>query len=91
LSIRPKTAVLSNEDFMCIFCFELPKSSDKGGIVLCPHCRYPAHYHEFKDWVRNSKLCSRCDGVLSSSFIRNPKVIPVKKYLKAYKIFKKKF
>jgi len=91
LSIRPKTATLSKEDFMCIFCFELPKPSDRQGIVLCPHCRYPAHYHEFKEWVRSSKLCSRCDRVLSSSFIRNPKVIPVKTYLKAYKIFKKKF
>jgi hypothetical protein len=91
LSMRPKTGVLSKEDFMCIFCFELPNPSDKDGIVLCPHCRYPAHYHEFKEWVRTSKLCSRCDGVLPSSFIRNPKVIPVKTYLKAYKYFKRQF
>ena len=91
LKMRPKTAVLSKEDFMCIFCFDLPHSSDKGGIVLCPHCRYPAHYKEFKEWVRNSKLCSRCDGVISSNFIRNPKIIPVKTYLKAYKLFKKQF
>lgn len=89
--MRPKTGVLSKEDFMCIFCFELPSSSDRDGIVLCPHCRYPAHYREFKEWIRNSKLCSRCDGVLPSSFIRNPKVIPVKTYLKAYKLFKKQF
>ncbi len=91
LKLRPKTAVLSKEDFMCIFCFELPSTSDRDSIVLCPHCHYPAHYKEFKEWVRNSKLCSRCDGVLSSSFIRNPKVIPVKTYLRAYKIFKKRF
>lgn len=91
VQMRPKTGILSKEDFMCIFCFELPNSSDKGGIVLCPHCRYPAHYHEFKEWVRNSNLCSRCDGVLPSSFIRNPKVIPIKTYLKAYKLFKKQF
>jgi hypothetical protein len=91
LKMRPKTAVLSKEDFMCIFCFELPNSTDRDGIVLCPHCQYPAHYNEFKEWVRNSKLCSRCDGVLSSSFIQNPKVIPVKTYLKAYKLFKKQF
>ncbi|TFG21211.1 MAG: hypothetical protein EU530_01075 [Promethearchaeota archaeon] len=89
--MRPKTGVLSKEDFMCIFCFEMPDSSDREGIVLCPHCRYPAHYREFKEWVRNSKLCSRCDGVLPPSFIQNPKVIPVKTYLKAYKLFKKQF
>ncbi len=92
LRMRPKTAVLSKEDFMCIFCFELPSTSDKDrGVVLCPHCRYPAHYKEFKEWVRNSKLCSRCDGVIPSSFIRNPKVIPTRTYLKAYKYFKKHF
>ncbi len=89
--MRPNTGVLSKEDFMCIFCFEMPDSSDRDGIVLCPHCRYPAHFREFKEWVRNSKLCSRCDGVLPSSFIQNPKVIPVKTYLKAYKLFKKQF
>jgi hypothetical protein len=91
LKMRPKTGVLSKEDFMCIFCFEMPDSSDRDGIVLCPHCRYPAHYREFKEWVRNSKLCSRCDGVLPSNFIQNPKVIPVKTYLKAFKLFKKQF
>ena len=90
--MKPKTAALSKEDFMCIFCFELPRTSDNDhGVVLCPHCRYPAHYKEFKEWVRNSKLCSRCDGILPSSFIRNPKVIPIKTYLKAYKYFKKQF
>ncbi len=91
LSMKPKTGILSKEDFMCIFCFELPSTSDRDGIVLCPNCRYPAHYHEFKEWIRNSKLCSRCDGVIPQSFIRNPEVIPVKTYLKAYKYFKKQF
>lgn len=92
MEMKPKTGTLSKEDFMCIFCFELPTTSDKGrGIVLCPHCRYPAHYDEFMKWVRNSNLCSRCDGVIPASFIRNPTIIPVKTYLKVYKHFKKYF
>ena len=92
LSMRPKTGMLSKDDFKCIFCFELPTTSDgHRGIILCPHCRYPAHADEFKNWVRTSNLCSRCDGVISSSFRRNPKIIPMKEYLQAYKFWKKKF
>ncbi len=92
LMMRPKTGQLSKDDFKCIFCFEFPTISDgHRGIVLCPNCRYPAHVDEFKNWVRTSNLCSRCDGVISSSFRRNPKIIPVKEYLKAYKFWKKKF
>ena len=90
--MRPKTGALTKDDFKCIFCFELPTTSDgHRGIVVCPNCRYPAHADEFKNWVRTSHLCSRCDGVIPSSFRRNPKVIPVKEYLRAYKFWKKKF
>ncbi len=92
LRMRPKTGALTKDDFKCIFCFELPTTSDgHRGIVVCPNCRYPAHVDEFKNWMRTSNLCSRCDGVISSSFRRNPKVIPVKEYLRAYKFWKKKF
>ena len=92
LAMKPKTGMLTKDDFKCIFCFELPTTSDgHRGIVLCPNCRYPAHVDEFKDWVRNSNLCSRCDGTISSSFRRNPKVISVSEYLRAYKFWKKKF
>ncbi|WP_371802212.1 hypothetical protein [Candidatus Lokiarchaeum ossiferum] len=92
LRMKPKTGVLTPDDFKCIFCFELPSTSDgHRGIVLCPNCNYPAHVDEFKNWVRTSSLCSRCDGTIPSSFRRNPKVIPVKDYLRAYKFWKKKF
>ena len=92
LSMRPKTGMLSKDDFKCIFCFELPTTSDgHRGIVLCPNCRYPAHVDEFKKWVQTSNLCSRCSGVIPSSFRRNPKIIPVKEYLRAYNFWKKKF
>lgn len=90
-ALRPKGAVLSKEDFKCIFCFQLPDvRKDKGrGIVLCPTCKHPAHADEFKDWLKNSNLCSRCDATLPASFRRNPKIISVETYLKAYNKFKR--
>ena len=92
-SIVPKAGMISEDDFMCIFCFRLPKLPEdrNRGIVVCPHCRHPAHADEFRDWTRSSNLCSRCDTPFSPSFIRNPRVIPVNVYLKAMeKILKKR-
>ncbi len=84
---RPKAANLSVEDFKCIFCFRLPEfPKDKGrGIILCPNCRYPAHADEFKDWLRSSRLCSRCNAPIPSSYRKNPKIISVKNYIVIYK------
>jgi hypothetical protein len=90
---RPRAANLSIEDFKCIFCFKLPEyPKDNGrGIILCPNCRYPAHADEFKDWLRTSGLCSRCNAPIPLSFRRNPKIIRVKNYIVIYKdILKKK-
>jgi hypothetical protein len=89
---RPRAANLSLEDFKCIFCFRLPEyPKDKGrGIILCPNCRYPAHADEFKDWLRTSDLCSRCNAPIPLSFKRNPKVISVKNYVVIYKDFLRK-
>jgi len=86
---KPKGSVLSAEDFKCIFCFQLPKLPDdeSRGIILCPHCKHPAHADEFKDWSRNSNLCSRCDGVIPENYRRNPEVIPTKRYLMIMKKF----
>jgi len=84
---KPKAANLSPEDFKCIFCFKLPEyPQDNGkGIILCPSCRYPAHADEFKDWLESSRLCSRCNSPIPSSFQRNPKIISVKNYILIYK------
>jgi hypothetical protein len=89
---RPKAANLSIEDFKCIFCFKLPESpKDNGrGIILCPNCRYPAHADEFRDWLRTSGLCSRCNAPIPVSYRRNPKIISVKTYSTIYKDFLKK-
>jgi len=91
-SLVPKAGALSIDDFKCIFCFQLPKlpNDEKRGIILCPHCKYPAHADEFKDWLRNSTLCSRCDTPLPAKFIQRPEIIPVKVYLKAIQALRKK-
>ena len=90
-ALRPKAGVLSLEDFKCIFCFQLPSvKNDKGrGIVICPSCKHPAHADEFKEWTKNSPLCSRCDSTISSNYRHNPKIIPVELYVRAIKKFSK--
>jgi hypothetical protein len=91
-SMKPKTTMLTLDDFKCIFCFNLPDyPKDKGrGIVLCPICNYPAHADEFKDWLKNSNLCSRCGAELPASYKRNPKIVSVKFYSKVIEYYKKK-
>ncbi len=86
---KPKAARLSTEDFKCIFCFKLPEfPKDNGrGIILCPKCKYPSHADEFKDWLQNSNLCSRCNAPIPLSYRRNPKIISVKNYLIVIKHF----
>jgi hypothetical protein len=86
---KPKAARLTSEDFKCIFCFKLPKiPDDRGrGIILCPKCRYPAHADEFKDWLRSSNLCSRCNAPIPASYKKNPKTLTVKNYILILKHF----
>ncbi len=90
--LMPKAGILSLEDFKCIFCFELPKlpSDERRGVIICPNCRFPAHADEFKGWAKASPLCSRCDAPIPPSFLRNPKVIPVKVYIEVIKEYKRK-
>ena len=91
-SLRPKATILSLEDFKCIFCFNLPKHPEdqNRGVVLCPHCKYPAHSDEFRGWMKNSPLCSRCNSKISNNFRQNPKIISTKKYSTVIKYFRKK-
>ena len=92
IQLKPKTGVLTIDDFKCIFCFELPTTTERHqGIVLCPNCNYPAHVDEFRIWVESSSLCSRCDGEIPASFRRNPKIISTKLYMKTFKYWKKRF
>jgi hypothetical protein len=88
LSLRPKTGTVEQNDFQCIFCFDLPKTGDEKthkGIIVCPQCKYPSHADEFFEWVLASDLCSRCGSEIPRSFRNNPKVISIKNYLAAMK------
>ena len=90
--LKPKGTILFKEDFKCIFCFQLPKlpADEKRGIIICPHCRHPAHADEFRNWLKSSTLCSRCDRPISINFIRNMEIIPTIVYIKAIKLIMKK-
>ncbi|GAB4327115.1 MAG: hypothetical protein Kow0069_33920 [Promethearchaeota archaeon] len=89
-SWRPKTGVLSQEDFKCIFCFGDFSPGERDGVVICPRCKYPAHASEFKDWLRSSTLCSRCGAELPVAFRVSPRVVPVAEYLAAMNYLLKK-
>ena len=90
--LKPKGTILYKEDFKCIFCFQLPTlpADEKRGIIICPHCKHPAHADEFRNWLKNSRLCSRCDRPISINFIQHVEIIPTVVYLKAMKVIMKK-
>ena len=41
-------------------------------IILCPHCKYPAHEDEFLMWFKTSRLCARCAQPISAKYVNNP-------------------
>ena len=56
---------LTDDDFRCIFCYEFPTEANKR-VVICPHCRHPAHSHELEKWLSVANICSRCNKPLST-------------------------
>lgn len=82
----PKIQHLTEDDFRCIFCYELPtKSSDQ--VVICPNCKKPAHYPEYQKWTAYSNICSYCNQDTGN---RTPKRISGKSYANIIKIALKK-
>ena len=76
LDLIPPTTHLSEDDFRCIFCYELPtKSSDQ--VIICPNCKKPAHFPEYQKWTALSNICSYCNQDVGS---RIPKRINGKIY-----------
>lgn len=61
--LLPKGQV-KKEDLACTICYDPIRSND-GTIVLCPHCRFPAHEKELKEWRKESNLCPRCSKAVS--------------------------
>jgi len=60
------------EDLKCIICYMDFKKSDPRRVVLCPHCKYPAHEDEFLSWFKTSKLCARCNKPISARYVKKP-------------------
>ncbi|MHA2232930.1 MAG: hypothetical protein ACXAB4_10595, partial [Candidatus Hodarchaeales archaeon] len=44
-NLLPTGQAISEDDFRCIFCYELPEKSTS--VVICPYCKRPAHLAEF--------------------------------------------
>lgn len=62
----------SKADLKCIICYMEFRKSDKRRVVLCPHCRYPAHEDEFMRWYQKSRLCARCNKPITIKYVRRP-------------------
>ena len=70
------------EEMKCIICYMDFDKNEKRRIILCPHCKYPAHEDEFLNWFKKSRLCARCNQPISSSYVNNPKYrVTVKIYI----------
>jgi hypothetical protein len=73
----PRSQHLTRDDFKCIFCYEIPNSNEN--VVICPNCRKPAHYNEYRQWSSYSKICSYCNKDIGTS---SPKSMTGKNYSK---------
>ncbi len=63
---------VSSSELKCIICYMDFNKRDTRRVVLCPHCRYPAHEDEFLNWFKTSKLCARCNKPISTKYIKKP-------------------
>lgn len=78
----PNATNLSEDDFRCIFCYELPiKSSDQ--VAICPNCKKPSHYPEYQKWTSYSNFCSYCNQDIGKKI---PKRISGKLYKNVVRI-----
>ena len=70
------------EEMKCIICYMDFDKKDTRRIILCPHCKYPAHEDEFLNWFNKSRLCARCNQPISTKYVNNPKYrISIKVYI----------
>ena len=76
------TGTPKKEEMKCIICYMDFDKKDKRRIILCPHCRYPAHENEFISWFKTSRLCARCNQPISTRYVNNPRYrISIKIYI----------
>ncbi|MHA2073177.1 MAG: hypothetical protein ACW97X_01005 [Candidatus Hodarchaeales archaeon] len=64
-SLTPVGRHVTNDDFRCIFCYEFPTESNKR-VVICPHCKHPAHANELQKWLAVANICSRCNKPIAN-------------------------
>ncbi|MHA1954737.1 MAG: hypothetical protein ACW96U_12405 [Candidatus Heimdallarchaeaceae archaeon] len=62
----------NKDDLKCIICYMDFKKSESRKVILCPHCKYPAHADEFFSWFQQSKLCARCNKPISTKYVKSP-------------------
>ncbi|MHA1984966.1 MAG: hypothetical protein ACW967_11465, partial [Candidatus Hodarchaeales archaeon] len=84
--LLPKAKNLSQDDFRCIFCYELP-TEDHKNVIICSNCHHPSHEEEFLEWKGNSDICSFCNARTSSNKIIR---LSGKNYSKVIKLALKK-
>lgn len=78
---------VNKSDLSCMICYEEIKANDKN-LILCPHCKYPAHADEYTSWIQVSNLCARCSKPISKSEQTKPKyMVSAKDYVN--KVLKK--
>lgn len=65
-SLTPVGQHLTNDDFRCIFCYEFPTEANRR-VVICPHCKHPAHANEFQKWLAVANICSRCNKPIANA------------------------
>jgi len=70
------------EEMKCIICYMDFDKKDTRKIILCPHCKYPAHEDEFLKWFKTSNLCARCAQPISYKYVNNPRYrVSIKVYI----------
>ena len=67
------TGTPKKEEMKCIICYMDFDKREIRRIILCPHCKYPAHEDEFLQWFKTSRLCARCAQPISAKYVNNPK------------------
>ncbi|MFV2016564.1 MAG: hypothetical protein ACC656_14130, partial [Candidatus Heimdallarchaeota archaeon] len=75
------TGRVDKKDLSCMFCYEEIKNSDNS-VILCPHCKFPAHADEYTSWIQVSNLCARCSKSIAKSELTKPKyIVSAKEYV----------
>lgn len=82
-SLTPVGQHLTDDNFRCIFCYEFPTEPNRR-VVICPHCKHPAHANEFQKWLAVANLCSRCNKPIANAKMIRVTGLNYKKIIKMF-------